>query len=74
MAKNDNPYVVLMTHCKVNLACDNEKLECRYLRIEGAEYGTWWINGIDTGLQVTKLYKKLKEKYKRIEVLYKRQF
>ena len=41
MAKRDNFALVLMTHCKVNLKCDNEKLECRYLKLEGKDYGTW---------------------------------
>lgn len=74
MAKRDNFAVVLMTHCKVNLKCDDEKLQCRYLMVEGKDYGTWWINGKDTGLQVTGLIKELKSKYKSISVTYKRQY
>lgn len=74
MAKRDNFALVLMTHCKVKLKCDDEKLECRYLRVEGKDYGTWWINGQDTGLQVIALIKELKSKYKIIYVTYKRQY
>lgn len=74
MSKRDNVNLVLMTHCKVNLQCDDDKLQCRYLSIRGKSYGTWWINGEDTKLQVTALIKMLKEKYKRITVLWKRQY
>lgn len=72
MAKSDNPYIALMINRIVNLKCDDEKLQCRYLAVQGKTYGTWWINGENTGLQVTELWKKLKEKYRNIEVLYKR--
>ncbi|WP_243129279.1 hypothetical protein [Hathewaya massiliensis] len=74
MAKRDNVYMVLMTHCKVNLQCDNEKLQLRYSRVEGKNYDEWFINGEDTGLQVTGLYEMLKEKYNSIKVIWKRQF
>ena len=74
MAKGDNPCIVLMMNCVVNLKCDDEKLQCRYLQVEGKNHGTWWVNGKDTGLQVTAFYKYLKEKYKKIEVIYKRPF
>lgn len=74
MGKRDNVAFTLMTHCIVNLKADDEILKCRYVMIEGKGYGTWWINGEDTGLQVTKLIKMLKEKYKTIKVTYKKQF
>ncbi|CAM2951846.1 hypothetical protein HAHI6034_05645 [Hathewaya histolytica] len=74
MAKRDNVYMVLMTHCKVNLQCDTEKLQLRYGAVKGKEYGEWFINGENTGLQVTRLYEMLKEKYKNIRVIWKRQF
>ena len=74
MAKGDNPYMVLMTHCNAKLECDGEKLDLRYRRAEGYDYGVWFLNGENTGLQVTSLYKELKSKYKNIKVIYKRQF
>lgn len=74
MSKRDNVNLVLMTHCKVNLQCDDEKMECRYLKVQGESYGTWWVNGEDTKLQVTALIKMFREKYKRISVLWKRQY
>lgn len=72
MGKGDNPYTVLMTHCNVKLKCDKEVLACKYRRTETSIYGEWFVNGENTGLQVTELWKQLKEKYRNIEVLYKR--
>ena len=72
MSKRDNFTLVLMTYNAVNLQCDNKKLQCRYIPVKGEGYGTWWINGEDTGLQVSKLIKELKMKYKEIRVLWKR--
>lgn len=74
MSKRDSVNLVLMTHCKVNLQCDKEKLQCRYIPVKGKEYGTWWINGEDTNLQVTGLIDMLKKKYKSIRVIWKRQY
>jgi hypothetical protein len=74
MAKRDNPYMVLMTNCNVKLECDGEKIELRYMQVEGKKYGVWFLNGENTGLQVTGLWKQLTEKYEHIKVLYKRQF
>lgn len=72
MAKGDNPYMVLMTNCRVKLQCDDEILECKYLSTDEKPYGVWFINGVNTELQVTSLWKLLKEKYKSIKVIYKR--
>ena len=75
MAKRDNVYLVLMTHCNVNLQCDDKKLQLRYRKPnKDSEYGVWFCNGENTGLQVTELYETLKEKYKSIKVIWKRQF
>ena len=74
MAKKDDFATVLMMNCFVNLKCDDEKLRCRYIRVKNKKYGTWWINGENTGLQVTGLIKELKEKYKNICVTYKKRF
>lgn len=74
MGKRDNMATVLMTHCNVNLQCDDDKIQCRYIKVEGEGYGTWWLNGVDSKLQVTGLIKMLREKYKTIKVLWKRQF
>ncbi|AGF56928.1 hypothetical protein B0P06_004787 [Clostridium saccharoperbutylacetonicum] len=74
MSKRDNVNLVLMTHYKVNLQCDDEKIQCRYLMVRGESYATWWLNGEDTKLQVTALIKMLREKYKSIKVLWKRQY
>ncbi|OOM82012.1 hypothetical protein CLPUN_06300 [Clostridium puniceum] len=74
MSKRDNVNLVLMTHCKVNLKCDDEKIQCRYLQVPGESYGTWHLNGEDTGLQVRALIKTIREKYKSIKVLWKRQY
>lgn len=74
MSNRDNVNLVLMTHCKVNLQCDDKKIECRYLMVRGETYATRWLNGEDTKFQVTALIKMLREKYKSIEVLWKRQY
>ena len=74
MGKRDNMAAVLMIHCKVNLQCDDEKIKCRYVKVEGKDYGTWWLNGVDSKLQVTALIKMLREKYKAIKVIWKRQY
>lgn len=74
MAKGDNPYMVLMTNCNVKLKCDEEILVCKYLKTDTGTYGVWFINGENTGLQVTSLWKQLKEKYKSIKVIYKRMY
>lgn len=75
MSKRDNVGLVLMTHCKVNLDCDGQKLQCRYGKSSpNAEINTWHVNGKDTGLQVTAFIKDLKEKYISIRVIWKRQF
>lgn len=71
MSKKDNIGLTLMMYPKVNLQCDEEKLQCRYIRVEGKEWGTWWINGENKNLQCTELIKFLKEKYKNITVLWK---
>lgn len=74
MAKYDNPYMVLMTHCNVKLECDGEKLDLKYKRTKENDYGVWFLNDENTGLQVTALWEELKSKYKNIKVIYKRQF
>ncbi|AJE11195.1 hypothetical protein [Clostridium botulinum] len=46
MAKRDNVYLVLMTHCNVNLQCDDKKLQLRYRKpSKDSEYGVWFCNG-----------------------------
>ena len=74
MAKKDNVYLTLMTHCRVKLLCDCEKLDLIYGRVEGSKSSTWICNGKDTGLQVTDFFKMLKGKYKSIRVTWKRQY
>lgn len=74
MAKGDNPYIILMTYCNVKLECDGEKLDLKYRRVGGCKYGVWFLNGKNTGLQVTSLWKMINDKYKNIKVTYKRQF
>lgn len=74
MASRDNVNIVLATHCNVNLQCDEEKLQLRYRKVEGKNYGEWFCNGVNTGLQVTELIKMLRGKYKNIKVIWKRQF
>jgi hypothetical protein len=74
MAKGDNPYMVLMTNCNVKLECDGEKIDLKYRQTEEHKYGVWFMNGENTGLQVTSLWKQLKEKYNSIKVVYKKQF
>lgn len=73
MSKRDNPFMVLMTHRNVNLKCDEDKIQCRYIRVEGKDWGTWWVNGEDTKLQCTELFKTLTNKYNYINVTWKRQ-
>lgn len=67
MSKTDNYKFVLMTHRRVKLVCDNE-----ILRLEYHNSG-WYLNGENTGLQVTGLLKMLKEKYTDIKVIWKKQ-
>ena len=74
MAKRDNLNFVLMTHRVVNLKCDGEIMKCRYINKDEKKYGTWWLNDVDSGLQVIALIKKLKSEYKHIQVTYKRQY
>lgn len=71
MSKRDNVNLTLMIYTKVNLECDGEKIQLRYKRVEGKEWGTWWINGENTNLQCTGLIEMLREKYKRVTVLWK---
>jgi hypothetical protein len=73
VAKKDNVNLTLMTHCRVKLLCDGEKLDLIYGRVEGSKNNTWVCNGEDTGLQVLELIKMLREKYKSIRVAWKRQ-
>ena len=68
MAKKDNWKQILMFNCKVNLNCDCEKLQCRYIN------RVWYINGEKTDLGVLGLIKHLKESYKNIRVTWKKQF
>ncbi|MBZ9622917.1 hypothetical protein G9F71_008625 [Clostridium sp. FP2] len=73
MSKRDNPNLILMTYCNVNLQCDDEKLQMRYRRTEEKAYGVWFCNGNNTGLQVIELIKMLREKYSSIKVIWKKQ-
>lgn len=68
MAKRDNWKQTLMFNCNVKLNCDGEILKCKYIKRQ------WNVNGVDTGKGVFDLIKELKEKYKKITVLWKRQF
>lgn len=75
VSKRDNVNITLMTHQNVNLMCDNEVLKLRYRpNPDDPKYGVWFCNNKNTGLQVLKLIKLLREKYKRIFVTWKRQF
>lgn len=68
MAKTDNWKQVLMFNCNVKLKCDDEVLNCKYMKRQ------WNINGVDTGKGVFALIDELKEKYRKITVLWKRKF
>lgn len=74
MAKKDNYKTVLMMNRVVNLKCDDEVLKCKYVNVEGKGWGTWHINGEDTGMQVSALINHLRDKYLSITVIYKRQY
>jgi hypothetical protein len=71
MSKRDNVFQTIMMYPKINFQCDGEKLQCRYIRVEGKEWGEWWINGENKKLQCTGLMQELKGKYKNITVLWK---
>lgn len=75
MSKRDNVNSILMTYQNVNLDCDGKKLKLRYRHNpDNPEFGIWFCNGENTGLQVSKLIKMLREKYKTINVTWKKQF
>lgn len=62
-----------MMYCNVNLACDGQKLKCRYGKSSpNVEYNTWHVNGKDTGLGVLDFISYLKGKYKSIRVTWKK--
>lgn len=67
--------MILYTHCKVNIKADDEVLKYRYLPDSTKPgFHIWFCNGQRTEFQVTELIKHLVEKYKKIEVTWKRQF
>lgn len=74
MAKRDNFALVLMMYPNVKLQCGNELLICKYLKVKGKSYGTWWVNGVNTEMQCMALIDSLKEKNKPIKVIFKRSF
>lgn len=74
MAKTDNFARILMLYPNVKLECDGVILECKYIRVDGKDYSEWWVNGFNTGMQVTELIKGLREKNKPVKVLWKRSY
>ena len=68
--------IILWTHCIVNIKADGKVLKYRYcVDPKNPKRHVWFCNGKITGISGgTDLIQYLTEKYKDIEVTYKRQF